>query len=181
MRIARSFASLVFAAALVAAGPVAAESDRQPGGLIATPPGGPAPPGGPLVANPALPGPGIPRDDILEVMVKSTLMTFNDANLTGNYAVLSARMHSVFRQQAPPERLASVFAGFRTNKIDLAPLLAHKAVYTESPSIDANGILSVKGQLETRPWRTSFDLAWRREQGGWWLWKINVRVRPPDP
>jgi hypothetical protein len=39
----------------------------------------------------------------------------------------------------------------------------------------------VKGQLETRPWRTTFDLAWRREENRWWLWKINVRVRPPEP
>ena len=180
MRIVRLTAMLIFAA-LAAAGPAAAEADRPPSGLTGTPPGGDAPPGGPLIANPPLPGPGIPRDDLLEVMVKSALMTFNDANLTGNYAVLSARLHSEFRKQVPPERLASIFAAFRTNKIDIAPLLAHKTAYTESPAIDANGILSVKGRLETRPWRTTFDLAWRREAGGWWLWKVNVRVRPPEP
>lgn len=180
MRIAHVLASSIFAAALAAAGLAAAESDQPPGGLTGTPPGGEAPMGGQLISNPPLPGPGIPRDDILEVMVKSALMTFNDANLTGNYAVLSARLHPQFRQQVPPERLSSIFTAFRTNKIDLAPLLAHKAVYTRSPSIDADGILSVTGQLETRPWRTTFELAWRREAGGWWLWKINVRVRPPD-
>jgi hypothetical protein len=36
-----------------------------------------------------------------------------------------------------------------------------------------------KGQFETRPWRTLFDLAWRREGERWWLWKLNVRVVPP--
>ena len=163
MRIAEVLARLIVAAALGAAGTTLAQAE-QPGGLTPTPPGGPAPLGGPVIVNPALPGPGIPRDDILEVMVKSALMTFNDANITGNYAVLSARLHPEFRQQVPPDRLASIFAAFRTNKIDIAPLLAHKTAYTESPSIDANGILSVKGQLETRPWRTTFDLSWRREE-----------------
>ena len=171
------FAGLVLLAALGAGGAVA-RAEQQPGG-ITPPPAGEATQGGPVYANPAPPGPGIPRDDILDVMVRSALMTFNDANLTGNYAVMSARLHPEFRQQVPAERLAEIFKAFRENKIDIAPLLAHKTVYTESPSIDSMGILSAKGQLETRPWRTTFELSWRREENRWWLWKINVRVRPP--
>jgi hypothetical protein len=176
MRIA-VFAGLILLTALGAGGAVA-KAEQQPGGITA-PPVGEAPQGGPVYANPAPPGPGIPRDDILDVMVRSALMTFNDANLTGNYAVMSARLHAEFRQQVPAEKLAEIFKAFRENKIDIAPLLAHKTVYTESPSIDSMGILSAKGQLETRPWRTSFELTWRREENRWWLWKINVRVRPP--
>jgi hypothetical protein len=105
--------------------------------------------------------------------------TFNDANMTANYEVLSAVLHPEFRQQVPAARLAEIFKAFRDNKIDIAPLLAHKTVFTESPSIDSNGLLLAKGHLETRPWRTTFDLAWRRDGDRWWLWKINVRVRPP--
>jgi len=180
MRIANIFAALVFLAALGAGGALAQAEQQQPGGITATPPGGDAPQGGPVFANPAPPGPGIPRDDILEVMVRSTLMTFNDANVTGNYAVMGARLHSEFRQQVPAEKLAEIFKAFRDNKIDIAPLLAHKTVYSGSPSIDQSGILSAKGYFDTRPWRTNFDLEWRREANQWRLWKINIRVRPPE-
>ena len=169
---ARGAAAAAFAVALAAAGVSAslAEGDQPAPNEL----------GGQVFPNPAPLGAGVPRADILEVMVKSALMTFNDANLTGNYGLLNERMHVEFRQQAPPDRLASIFAAFRSNKIDIAPLLAHKLVYEEPPTIDPNGLLVAKGYLETRPWRTSFDLAWRRAGDLWWLWRINVRVRPPD-
>lgn len=177
MRIVPIFAWLI-AAAIAAAVPAVAQD--QPGGLAPTPQSGSPPLGGPVYTNPAQPGPGIPRDDILDVMVRRTLLTFNDANFSGNYDVLSAAMHPEFRQQVPPARLAEIFKAFRDNKIDIAPLLAHKTVFSESPSIDSNGLLLAKGHFETRPWRTTFDLAWRRDGDRWSLWKINVRVRPPE-
>ena len=178
MPISRKLARLAAAAMLFAAVPALAQD--QPGGLTPTPQSTSLPLGGPVYANPAQPGPGIPRDDILDVMVRRALLTFNDANISGNYNVLSAHLHPQFRQQVPPARFAEIFEAFRENKIDIAPLLAHKTVYTESPSIDAEGLLLAKGYMETRPWRTNFDLAWRRDGDRWGLWKINVRVRPPE-
>ncbi len=180
MRTSRAFAGLILAAVLAATGPAVVRAQQQPGGVTATPEGA-SPLGGPVFANPEPPGPGVPRDDILEVMVRSALITLNDANASGNYAVLGTRMHSEFRQQVPPDSLAGIFAAFRTNRIDLAPLLVHKVAFTEAAAVDANGILSAKGRFETRPWRTSFDLAWRLEGGRWMLWKINVQARPPEP
>lgn len=181
MKVSQGLARLLIAAALIAAGTAVAraQTDQQPGGIAPSQPGE-TPLGGPVILNPAPPGPGVPRGDILEVMVKGALMTFNDANLSGNYAVLNARLHPIFREQVPAERLATIFAVFRTNKINIGPALVHKPVYTEGPSIDPKGLLAVKGHLETRPWRTVFDLAWRRQGEEWWLWKLNVRVRPPE-
>jgi hypothetical protein len=175
----RALAGLAVAAALTVAGATSAYAQAdQPGGIAPSQPGGPVYLGGEVNENPAPLGPGIPRADILEVMVRSALTTFNDANLTGNYAVLSARLHPEFRQQVPAEKLASIFAAFRAKKVNLAPLLAHPLVYSEAASIDANGLLLAKGQFETRPWRTLFDLAWRRDGDQWLLWKINVRAVP---
>lgn len=178
MLVSTRFARLAAAAAFFVAVPASAQD--PPGGLAPTPQNGSPPLGGPVYINPAQPGPGIPRDDILDVMVRRVLLTFNDANITGNYHVLSAQLHPEFREQVPPARLAEIFKAFRDNKIDIAPLLAHKTVFSESPSIDSNGLLIAKGHLETRPWRTTFDLAWRRVGDRWLLWKINVRVRPPE-
>lgn len=175
--IGRALMALTFAAC--SAGAALAEADR-PGGVAPTPPSGIFL-GGEVFMNPAPLGSDVPREDILEAMVKAVLMTFNDANLTGNYDVLGARMHPEFREQVPPARLAAIFEGFRTNKVNLAPALVHKPVYTQPARLDANGVMAVSGYLDTRPWRTNFELAWRRSAEQWLLWKINVRVRPPDP
>jgi hypothetical protein len=180
MTLSRALAQTFLAAALLAADGTSAfaEADR-PGGLAPSPPSS-AQPGGEVLLNPAPLGPGLPREDIMEAIVKSALMSLNDANTTGNYAVLSARLHPDFRQQVPVERLATIFAAFRTNKINLAPLLVHKPVYTDGPKIDGQSMLVAVGYFETRPWLTNFDLIWRRDGDQWLLWKINVRVRPPD-
>jgi hypothetical protein len=125
-------------------------------------------------------GSAVPRSDIFEVMVKTALLTLNDANLANDYSVMNARLHPEFRKQAPASRLADIFAPFRNVKVDYSAMLMHAPTYTEGPRIDSNGLLAVKGYMETRPWRTTFDLAWRQSEGNWWLWRINVQVRPPQ-
>ena len=42
----------------------------------------------------------VPTDDEQEILVKATLMTFNDANLTGNYSVLYDKAAKQFRAQS---------------------------------------------------------------------------------
>lgn len=137
-------------------------------------------PGGEVNGNPADPGAVLPRDDVVEAMAKNALMTLNDANLTGNYGVFHARLHSVFRDQKSAADLAGIFAPFRAVRIDLAPALVHRAIFVEPPRINDQGHLVAKGFFETRPWRTNFDLIWGREGKSWSLLKINVQARPPD-
>lgn len=180
MRVLLRISGAFLAAALIAAASTVAraQTDRQPGG-VAPPPASGTYLGGPIVSNPPPAGPGVPRDDLLEVMVKGAIISLNDANLVGNYAVLNARLHPEFGAQVPADRLAGIFAPFRTNRIDMAPALVHRPVYTEAPSLDSNGFLVAKGKMETRPWITTFDLAWRRHGDQWLLWKLNVFVGPP--
>lgn len=181
--IARILGRMLVAAALAAAAaaPAYAQADSQPGGIGPSAPGTDVFRGGSVYPNPPPNGPGVPRDDVVEVMVRAALATFNDANLTGNYAVMNARLHPIFRQQAPAERLATIFTAFRTNKIDIGPALVHQPNYTKPAAINADGLLAVEGHFETRPWRTHFVLAWRLEGNQWWLWRINVNVKPPAP
>lgn len=163
-----AFAAAVLLAAAPAAAQIAPNTDR------------PLYPGGEVNANPAQLGPGLPRDDVIEAMSKNALMTFNDANLTGNYAVFHARFNSLFRTQKTVQELADIFVGFRTSRIDLAPLLVHRPIYRVPPEIDGEGHLAVKGFFETRPWRTNFELNWRRDGNAWMLWRINVQTRLPE-
>jgi hypothetical protein len=180
--ISRVLTRMLVAVAFTIGGAAAAyaQAGSELGGAPSGPNGEQVYRGGPVYPNPPPNGPGVPRPDILEVMVRSALSTFNDANLTNNYQVLNARLHPVFRDQAPAERLATIFAGFRTSKIDIGPALIHPVHYTDPAAIDANGLLVVKGYFDTRPWRTYFELAWRLDGKQWLLWRINVNVKPPS-
>ena len=46
----------------------------------------------------------LPTDNEQEILVKTTLMTFNDANLTGNYSVLFDKSSKAFRSQVTAEK-----------------------------------------------------------------------------
>ena len=174
--------ALATAIAAFAQAQIGPPSDSPPPAQPSPPssPGSAVPRGGAVGPGPAQSGAGIPRIDVLEVMARTALMSLNDANLTGNYAVLHARLHPEFQTQMPPDKLAGIFAPFRTAKVDYAPMLVHAITYTDGPRIDADGNLVTKGYMETRPWRTNFDLAWRQSAGKWLLWKISVDVRAPQ-
>ena len=60
----------------------------------------------------------MPSERALEALVKTTLLTFNDANVTGNYAVLHAKLSKPFREQFPVERLARTFRDFNKRHLD---------------------------------------------------------------
>ena len=53
-----------------------------------------------------------------EILIKTTLLTFNDANLTQNYSVLHSKLSKQFRDQFSPDRLKEVFKPFVEQKID---------------------------------------------------------------
>jgi hypothetical protein len=53
----------------------------------------------------------LPSERGLEALVKATLLTFNDANVTGNYEVFHAKPSKAFREQYPVERLAPAVPG----------------------------------------------------------------------
>src|SRR5450631_2630793 len=59
-----------------------------------------------------------------EVLIKTSLLSFNDANVTGDYAVLNARVSKPFRDQFPPEKMKEVFKDFALKHINIAYVVA---------------------------------------------------------
>jgi len=122
----------------------------------------------------------VPSADLQEVLIKVSLLSFNDANVTGNYAVFHAKLSKPFRDQFPPEKLASVFKEFRDKRIDFDLIAAKKPIGTEEPKVDDKGILSLKGYFDTTPSRVNYDLAFIMSEGEWKLTKVDVDVKKPD-
>ena len=93
----------------------------------------------------------VPSERALEALVKTTLLTFNDANVTGNYEVFHAKLSKPFREQFPVERLARRVPGVQQ---EARRLRHHRRAEAElrpaRPSVDDEGKLLVKGSLPHR-------------------------------
>jgi opacity protein-like surface antigen len=121
----------------------------------------------------------VPWERALEALVKTTLLSFNDANVTGNYSVFHAKLSKPFRDQFPVERLQRTFRDFNKKHIDFDIIAALKPTYDPPPRIDDNGKLLVKGHFPTEPLRLYFDLEFIPSDGEWKLIGINVKVDDP--
>ena len=124
----------------------------------------------------------VPGERALEALVKATLLTFNDANVTGNYDVFHAKLSKPFRQQFSVEQLKETFKDFVRKDIDFEIIAAFKPVYDPEPRVDDEGPLLVKGWFPTEPTRVVYDLKFIPSDGEWKLLGINVKTeRAPKP
>jgi hypothetical protein len=115
-----------------------------------------------------------------EVLIKTALLTFNDANVTGNYDVLHARMSKPFREQFTPARMKQTFRSFSEQKIDFDVIAARPPVATAEARIDARGLLQLRGFFDTRPNRVSYELDFIPSEGEWKPIRLNVSVKSAD-
>ena len=81
----------------------------------------------------------VPGAELREVLIKASLLSFNDANVTGNYAVFHAKLSKPFRDQFAPDKLAEIFREFRDKRIDFDIIAAKKPINTEEPQDQRQG------------------------------------------
>ena len=119
--------------------------------------------------------PELPSPKVEEVMVKTSLLTLNDANLTGNYAVMFARMAKPFRERFTPDTLKQAFRSFAGHHIDA--IAAMSPARDGAPSISGNGVLSLRGAFDTTPSRLTYQLDFAVSENEWKLVAIDVKVK----
>jgi hypothetical protein len=122
----------------------------------------------------------VPSAIMQEILIKTTLLTFNDANLTGNYAVLHAKLAKAFRDKISPDGLKQAFKGFADQKINLGLVAAMPPVASSEATINvARGSLELRGYFATKPSRVSYELDFLLSEGQWKPALIDVRIKPP--
>ena len=131
-----------------------------------------------LIAGSAL-AQEVPNATMQEILVKTSLLTFNDANVTGNYTVLHAKLSNPFRDQITPEKLKQSFKSFADQHVDFDLIAAKPIVPTSEAKINSSGVLMLRGYFDTTPSRVTYELDFLRSEGEWKLISINVKVRPP--
>jgi opacity protein-like surface antigen len=117
----------------------------------------------------------LPTPVVEEVMVKTSLLTLNDANLTGNYAVMYAKMAKPFRDKFTADTLKQAFKAFAGKHVDI--IAAKPIVPTSAAKFGSNGWLMLRGYFDTAPSRLNYELDFAVSEGEWKLIAIDVKVR----
>jgi hypothetical protein len=112
-----------------------------------------------------------------EVLIKASLLTFNDANVTGNYSVMHAKLSKPFRDKFPPDRLKEVFKVFHEKRIDFDLIAAKQPIASKPATVSDNGVLMLHGHFDTTPSRVNYELDFIMSDGEWKLIRINVELK----
>lgn len=107
-------------------------------------------------------------------LIRSTLLTLNDANRSGNYTVLRDLASPDFQTRNSAADLARIFTDLRERKFDLFGVALLAPQLSTSPQIDAQNRLRLAGVFQTRPLMIQFDLQFQNVGGEWRLFGISV-------
>jgi len=133
-----------------------------------------------ICAVPAVAENTVPNVLLQEKLIKTYLLTFNDANLTGNYSVLHAKLAKPFRDQFNPDKLQQAFKSFADQKVDLGIIAAKQPIASTPSTIDSRGALVVRGYFDTAPSRVVYELDFVPSEEEWKPISIHVSVKKPD-
>jgi hypothetical protein len=111
-------------------------------------------------------------------LIRSTSLTLNDANRSGNYTVLRNLAAPDFQARNTAADLSQNFADLRRRNFDLygAALLAPQL--TALPALDQRGFLHLTGFFSTRPQQINFDFLFQEVANQWRL--FGIAINTPD-
>lgn len=117
----------------------------------------------------------MPDADKILLLVRTTLLTLNDAVQTGNYTVLRDVAAPGFREANSAARLTQIFANLAQRGIDLTPVAVMAPQLTAAPSIDPkSGMLHLKGYFPGQPVQLNFEVLYQPVAGRWRMFGLSV-------
>ena len=159
---------------MAAIGPAIAQQPKPDGG--AKQPVPQQPQGG----EPAADTRALPDPYKLNMMIRSSIIALNQANMTGNYTVLQDLAAPAFRATNDSARLAQIFAPLRQRNLDLSPILFFTPKLSRDPHFTPQGVLRLTGFFPTAPERVNFDLYFQSVEDEWRIFGIGVTTSPAD-
>lgn len=147
-------------------------ADRPPGSLLTA---------STLSQAPAAPDKGtaarVKENDLALYLARSTLMALDNANRTGNYAVLRALAAPAFQRVNSTERLAQVFQPQRRAHLDLSVAAIDEPSWTTPPAVGPDNRLRLAGRYRSAGGEFRFTLGFAASAGAWRLDEIHVAPR----
>ncbi len=114
-------------------------------------------------------------------LIRSTLLTLNDANRSGNYTVLRDLAAPGFQAKNSAADLSQIFTDLRKRHIDLFAVALLAPRLSAPPQLEKNGMLRLTGEFATHPLLISFDLLFQDVDRQWKLFGISVATPKAPP
>ncbi len=116
----------------------------------------------------------MPTAEQIVILIRSSLLTLNDAIETGNFTVLRDRGAPSFQAANTAARLSDIFQNLGRQGVDLSRIAAIAPKLTEGPAIDASHRLHLAGYFPAHPVAIKFGLIFEASAGRWRLFGISV-------
>ena len=118
----------------------------------------------------------MPGPSAQEVLVKSILVTLNDAVVSDNFSILHAKISKPFRDQFPPDKLRAVFKDLVEKHAVFDAVVASPVVSDEEAKIDEQGVLRLNGHFDTAPKKVKYQLGFIPSDGAWKLSGVTIDI-----
>lgn len=118
----------------------------------------------------------IPDADNILVLIRTSLLTLNDAVLTGNFTVFRDKMAPSARAELTTGRLFKAFEHLATRRVNMSGLSLLAPELTEPPALDADGRLKLRGVFKNEPVGIGFHLLYELADAEWMLRGISVKL-----
>ncbi len=124
----------------------------------------------------------MPDAEKIVLLLRTTLITLNDAIQTGNYTVLRDRGAPGFRDTNSAARLSQSFSDIAAKGVDLSIVTVMAPQLTEPPGLDQQkGMLHLKGYFPSKPVQINFEVLYQAVAGHWQLFGLSVQPSAPTP
>lgn len=120
----------------------------------------------------------VPPNEILLMLVRTSLIALNQANQTGNYSTLRDLGSPALQASNTAATLAVAFTKLREQNVDLSPVAVISPQLTEPAAITPQGLLSVAGVFPTQPMQIKFQTVFQPVNGKWRLFGMSVDAVP---
>jgi hypothetical protein len=118
----------------------------------------------------------MPSPFVQEILIKSILVTLNDAVASDNFTILHAKISKPFRDQFPPDKLRGVFKDLVEKHAVFDAIVASPVIAEEEAKIDEKGVLRLKGHFDTSPKKVKYQLGFIPSDGQWKLSGITIDI-----
>jgi hypothetical protein len=124
----------------------------------------------------------MPDAEKIVLLLRTTLVTLNDAVQTGNFTVLRDMGAPAFSEANSAARLSQSFSDLASKRIDLSPVTVIAPQLTEPPGLDQQkGMLHLKGYFPGNPVQINFEVLYQSVGGRWRLFGLSVQSGTPAP
>jgi hypothetical protein len=118
----------------------------------------------------------MPDAEKIVLLLRTSLVTLNDAIQTGNFTVLRDVGAPDFREANSAARLSQALSNLASQGVELSVVTTIAPQLTEQPTLDQQkGMLHLKGYFPSQQVQINFEMLYEAVGGRWRLFALSVQ------